>query len=332
MAGRALAFSDGDLIGLVSKTFVPVAGDDWYQRRREDAEGEFFRKVADQGPRKGAGGSTRQGIYCLTASGKLLAYRNSQNAGVMLDTLRAGLRRWNALPAAERKPGAVKVPEQGKVDRDYTRTPPEGGLILNSYTRILERDGKGGYARGTCATPGGERAARDHVWLTRAEWQSLVPARPREGQRFAMPERIARRLLRFHLVDNTRGEPNYWRPGDVRKYEMNWEVTGVSEGAIDLELTGQALLATEADPKSARRGYDVSLRGQLRYDRSKKAVTRFDVVAAGEHWGEGTFTRRARTGRTPLGVAFELSAGAEPADRVPPQAAREVSAYFAAGR
>ena len=40
-----------------------------YQRRRQDAEGEFFRKVADQGPRKGKGGATRQGIYCFTASG-----------------------------------------------------------------------------------------------------------------------------------------------------------------------------------------------------------------------------------------------------------------------
>jgi hypothetical protein len=332
VAGRALAFSDGDLIELVSKTFVPVAGDDWYQRRRQDAEGEFFRKVADQGPRKGTGGDTRQGIYCLTARGLLLAYRNSHDAGVMLETLRAGLRRWNALPAGERRPGAVKVPDPGKPDPNYTRTPPEGGLILTSYTRILERDGKGGYARGTCEVAGGERAARDHVWLTRAEWQSLVPAEPRKGQRFAMPDRLARRLLRFHLLDNTRGEPDYWRPGDVRKYELSWQVTGVSDRAIDLELTGQALLATEADPKSARRGYDVGLRGQLRYDRSKKAVKRFDVVAVGEHWGEGPHTRRARPGRTPLGVAFELSAGADPADRVPPQAAREAHAYFAAGR
>ena len=142
MAGRALAFSDADLIGLVTKTFVPVAGDDWYQRRRQDAEGEFFRKVADQGPRKGAGGSTRQGIYCLTAGGALLAYKNSRDASVMLETLRLALRRWNALPAAERAAGAVKVPDPGKPDPRYARTPPEGGLILRSYTRILERDGK----------------------------------------------------------------------------------------------------------------------------------------------------------------------------------------------
>ena len=42
-----LAFSDSKMIKLATEEFIPVAGDDWYQRRREDAEGEFFKKVAD---------------------------------------------------------------------------------------------------------------------------------------------------------------------------------------------------------------------------------------------------------------------------------------------
>jgi hypothetical protein len=329
VAGRALAFADSEMSKLASKTFVPVAGDDWYQRRRQDDEGDFFRKVADQGPRKGVGGGTRQGIYCLTASGKLLAYKNSQDASVMLETLKQGLRRWDALPAAEREPGALKVAAPAKVDRDYARTPPDGGLVLKCYTRILDRDDKGRYARGTCEFSGGERAARDHAWLTKSEWQTLVPAEPRVGQRFAMPAGIARRLLRFHLADNTRGEPNYWSPDDVRKSDLRWTVRDVTDGALDLELAGTALLATEADPKAARRGYDVALRGGLRYDRAKKAITRLDIVAVGDHWGEGAFTTGARAGRTPLGVFIELSPGTEPADRIPPQAAREVRAYFA---
>ncbi|MFO0843327.1 MAG: hypothetical protein U0797_13170 [Gemmataceae bacterium] len=330
MAGRALAFADAELIKLASKTFVPVAGDDWYQRRRQDDEGEFFRKVADQGPRKGAGGGTRQGIYCLTASGKLLAYKNALDASVMLDTLRQALRRWNALPAAERKPAALELPGPGNVDRDFARTPPEGGLILKCYTRILDRDDKGRYTRGTCKFSGGDRAARDHVWLTKSEWQSLLPTEPRAGERFATPAGIARRLLRFHLADNTRGEPDFWAPEDVRQSDLTWTVREVSDGAVELGLTGTALLATAADPKSAPRGYDVALAGRLRYDRAKKAITQLDIVAVGEHWGEGTYTKGARPGRTPLGVSFELCPGTEPADRVTPQAAREVGAYLAA--
>lgn len=81
--GRELTFADAKIIELVNKNFVPVAMDDWFQRRRQDAEGDFFRKVADQGPRKGSGGGTRQGIYAFTADGKLLQYRNSQDPEVM---------------------------------------------------------------------------------------------------------------------------------------------------------------------------------------------------------------------------------------------------------
>ncbi|HJT78482.1 MAG TPA: hypothetical protein VJ739_14860, partial [Gemmataceae bacterium] len=120
---------------MATEDYVPVAGDDWYERRRQDAEGRFFRGVADQGPRKGEGGSTRQGIYCFTAEGRLLAYKNAQDPGVMRDVLRRGLEEWRRLPEAQRRPGAVQVGDAGKVDAHYSRTPPPGGLIVNVYTR-----------------------------------------------------------------------------------------------------------------------------------------------------------------------------------------------------
>ena len=59
-------------------------------------------------------------------------------------------------------------------------------------------------------------------------------------------------------------------------------------------------------------------------------IDRFDLVAFGDHWGSGPYTGGARPGRAPLGVAFELSRGEAPADRVPPQAAREWNAYVRA--
>src|SRR5262245_42240223 len=161
------------MIRLASKEFVAVSGDDWYQRRRNDAEGEFFRKFADQGTRTGKGGSWRQGLYCITASGKLLGYKNAQDASVMLQTVKQALKSFKALPEDERKPGAVSVPEHGKLDARYARTPPEGGLILRAYTRILDRDEGKGFTKGECKFTGGDRAARDHVWLKKEEWQSL---------------------------------------------------------------------------------------------------------------------------------------------------------------
>src|SRR5689334_2097487 len=116
---------------MATEDYIAVAADDWYQRRRSDAEGKFFRSVADQGPRKGEGGSTRQGIYCLTADGKLLAYKNAGQApDVMREVLRQGLNAWKKLAEERRQPGAIKVDEAGKVDSNYSRTPPPRGLIV----------------------------------------------------------------------------------------------------------------------------------------------------------------------------------------------------------
>ena len=70
---------------MAKEDFVPVACDDWYQRRRQGRRGEFWRKSPrHQTARTGDGGGTRQGIYMLTADGTLLApQEHGQNPAVM---------------------------------------------------------------------------------------------------------------------------------------------------------------------------------------------------------------------------------------------------------
>jgi hypothetical protein len=324
-----LTFADSEVIRLAREEFIPVTADDWYQRRRQDEEGAFFRSVADQGPRKGAGGSTRQGIYLFTASGKLLAYRNHHDPAVMRSVLQQGLRDWKKLPAEQRQPGAVKVGDPGKLDATYHRAPPPGTVVVNVYTRILDRKDDG-YCVGACKTRGGDRAARDHLWLTAAESKALIPANPRKGDVVVVPPAVVARIARFHLLDNTRGEPPAWGRKEVRSAKLTSTVEDVSDRTVTLRLDGSVLLATGADPAKAARGFDVSLLGRVRYDVKKQVIDRFDAVALGEHWGEGTYTRGARPGRTPLGIAFELASGESAADRVPPQGARNLRGYLRA--
>jgi hypothetical protein len=324
------AFSDQEIIRLATEDFVPVSGDDWYQRRRQDAEGEFFRKVASQGPRKGQGGGTRQGIYVLTADGELLSYKNAgQLADVTRDELNRGLAKFRKLPANRREPGAVEIGEPGKLDPNYTRTPPAGGLIVRVFTRILDKTSEG-YCKGECKTLGGASAARDFMWLTKDEVKSLAPAKAEPGFTYDVPKAVADRIVRFHLVDNTRGEPPFWTREQVRRSRLTLTVAGASpaNAEVFLRLDGDVLLATDADPDRADRGYKARLRGELRYVPAKGTIDRFDAAAVGEHWGEGHFTRGARPGRSLVGVAFGPVAGDKPADRIPPQAAREVRAYF----
>ena len=322
------AFADADIIRMATEDFVPVTADDWYQRRRQDAEGEFFRKMASQGPRKGEGGGTRQGIYALTADGELLSFKNAgQNPEVTRDELKRALARFKRLPESRRAPKAVEVGDAGKTDPRYTRTPPPDGLIVRVHTRILDKVGDE-FCKGACKTTGGDAAARDFLWLTQGEVRSLAPAKTDPGFTYDMPKAIADRIVRFHLVDNTRGEPPFWARQQVRRAKLSLTVENVTPDGIELRLDGGALLATDADLSKADRGYEVRLRGELRYLPKKQTLDRFDVAAVGEHWGEGTFTRGARPGRSILGVAFGPIAGDKGADRVPPQAAREVNAYF----
>jgi hypothetical protein len=329
--GRELTFADAKIIDIVNKNFVPVAMDDWFQRRRQDAEGEFFRKVADQGPRKGQGGSTRQGIYAFTADGKLLQYRNSQDPDVMRAFLLSALKTWNNLPAAERRLAVAAVPELKKVDPRYVPTLAKDTLILNVHARILDREDHF-FCLGSCKFPGGQRASHDHLWIRAAEWQALLPLDPQKEQEIAIPAQLMYRLARYHLIDNTRGEPPMWARSEVRKAELKLNVAEITKDEVRLKLTGAFLLATDADIKTAKRGYDVSLLGEIRYDPATRKITKWNAVALGEHWGEGGYTGGARPGRTPFGVAFELADPTRPADRVPPQAIRESTAYYEADR
>jgi hypothetical protein len=97
---------------------------------------------------------------------------------------------------------------------------------------------------------------------------------------------------------------------------------------VRLKLEGEVRLATKADAAAAERGFEASLLGEAGINRKTGALTRFDLAAVGEHWGEGRYTPGARPGRQPLGVAFELAEGKSAADRVPPQAARELEEYL----
>src|SRR5262249_39020986 len=150
---------------------------------------------------------------------------------------------WKKLPASERKPGAIKVGDPGKTDTRFSPKPPAGGLILDVHARILERDQSGKWKKGSCKFVGGDQPSRDHLWLTTSERKALIPNYPKKGEQFSMPQRIADRLLRYHLVDNTRGEPPMWQRDHVRSAKLTWTVEEATAAEIRLRLDGSAVLS-----------------------------------------------------------------------------------------
>ncbi len=266
--------------------FVPVAVDQHIHRRLKDAEGEIFAKVLRQAGRGLEGGS--QGVFCFTPDGRLLSFANVVNAEPALRLLQTALEKFD--PAA----AAIDPESLLRSDRPPLPVPPEGGLIVEVTSKVL-----GGYPDTQRPKFWEESLGRDHLWIRKDEADALAKGR--------FPESLARRIARYHLVDNTRGEPPMWEASEVKN--------------LSLAINGQQVAGTvHLETTCGNRGYQADLAGAIETKDGK--VTRLDLVAKGQFWGEGTFTRGAPSGKFPFAVAFRLATDDCAATRVPPQAAR----------
>jgi hypothetical protein len=332
--GRALGFSDPEVIRLLKERFIPVVGDDWYQRRRKDEVGAFFRSVVDQTWKAGkwepGGGDNRQGVYCFTPSGRMLT--EMKNVGSLPDELRrlleSALRSWDALPAEQRRAGSVEVRDVA-FDPGYHRPVPAGALVLRQFQRGLRRAPDGSLAADEFKfREAPVWAQRDRAWVLENEWKALVPASPAPGAEVEVPATLRNRLLRFHFVEALVGEPGMWSADQIRSASLKLVVDAVTPQAVRFHLSGSVLLSTEPDAARSRCGLEGNLAGILNFDRSRGAFDRFDVALVADCWGAlNLHNAVSRKGRNPVGFLFELGSGA-PADRVPPQGARVLQPYL----
>ena len=164
MVGRELIFSNPEIARLITSGFVAYAGDQWYLHRQKDELGAYFWKVVNQGHRAGRPeDETRQGIYVATADGRLLA---SDHFRPHVATFVAMLTR--SLEKARAEGLGAPPDREDPVDSRYARTPPPGGLILKSFTRIPLPPVEGPWKPN-------QAVGRDHVWLTREDLGALQP-------------------------------------------------------------------------------------------------------------------------------------------------------------
>jgi hypothetical protein len=328
VADREFVFANPEVRKLLTEKFVPLAMDDWYLRQQKDDNGRFFIAMTAASPRGDAGDNTRQGRYVFTAAGKYLDFNNNRDPERILSMLRTSLRTYGKLSERDRKPegeiGAV-TPEPR-----FDRTPPKNGAIVNVFTRVLEKKPEGSLS--ICSAPPQEvgnfrhrgfGAAIDHLWLREEDVKSLLPAREaKPGVPIPFPEALSVRLTRFHLCDNSRGEPPHWSRSEIKKAEIFL----TPESAGRAKLTGSFHLET----KDGKRGFTGDMDGWVEYKNGR--LTEWKAVVTGEHWGQGQYTPGARPGKTPIGFAFVLCPKPGPADLVPPQGSRWLQGYYEAGQ
>ena len=287
---------------------MAVAGDDWYQRKKKGDEGAFFQKVVNQGPRKGAG--TRQGHYVFTAQGQLLGFNNNRGPERRLAMMRDALQKWEALPAGEKTATVSGKPEG---DEKYQRELPEGGQVVKVYTRALEK--LEGRLVALCDDQVGNQTAVDHLWLRKAEVRELQKLVTEGGGDF--PDWFSMRLARFHLRDNTRGEPEDWEKEHLKSWTLTVNAKGGVSGQFDLQKKAGSL------------GFAGQIKGSMSF--ADDRLSRFEWLVLGDQWGEGSYTAGARPGKTPLGQVFQLTDARKARDQIPPQGIRSEREYWRAG-
>jgi hypothetical protein len=312
----------------------------------KDDEGEFIR--ATDSVTKTATGA----VMCLTASGKKLGpMALIPKSGRSEQDLRKVLKAWEALPASERAPGAVKIPAAAQPDpKRVHHEPPANCLVLRVHNRPLARakDGRlryvepedypdkltnGASAVPLCdSAPRYREATRDYMWVTEAEWKSFIVAGPKVGAKVPVPPALKRRIILYHLVPSRglgasgSGEGG-WEEGHVLASELTVTVDAIDDARVRLRLQGFARLDRQwrnarvlADPHLT---YEPQFLGFIEYDVRTRLVTRFDVLALGDVSGSTNNENNAgyRTGHNPLAIEFELVTGNDPVDRLYPRAA-----------
>ncbi len=300
-----LVFANAEVKKLLKEEFVTVAADDWYQRRRKDKVGEFFAKVVDQSPRKGV--HTKQGHYIFTATGKLLGFNNNRGPEKRLAMIKDALSEWDKLPKDVRK---VDVPERGKNDQGFYRELPKGGQIVKVYTRCLEE--RSGRLQKLADNKIGNLSAVDHLWLQHLEVRQLGNLIVSGGG--PISNAVSLRIAKFHLRDNTRGEPRDWKTNEVKEWSLKVDGQGKVSGNF---LIGSA---------DGQMGYQGKIEGMILVDKGRLA--KFDLLVLGKHWGNSRYTQGARPGKAPMGQVFRLSDGKRASDRIPPQGIRWAPGYW----
>src|SRR5262245_17862248 len=342
---------------MVKDKFVALAVDGRIINKYHDSEVDFLREL------KCVANGAHGEVWAITAGGKRLERGEMvPDNKTFQASLERGLKAWAALPLAERKPGAVQVPDRGAIDpkRAPAVAPPAGALIVRTYNRQLGRDAKGelrhtvpedyipalrdpklGVVFSPDATHLFSQPANDMMWITKAEWQAMVLLNPKKGQRVKVPATLAERIIRFQL-DPGRGlsEGDSFPNATAAAGQMQLTVEEVGSSEVRLRLDGYAKLhnprayllqsqnatTKKFSQSQAPLDYQPRLLGYLAYDPAKKVFTRFDMVALGDVRGrpvdENLFGERVGEANA-LGIAFELVTDPKPADYLSPKGLRD---------
>jgi len=286
MVDRASTFANEETLELIRKGFIAFAPSLTEILKSRDPAGDFFRKVVNQRPEPK---HTKQGYYICSPDGTLLKgwmYPRPDD-GTMKRYLKEAMEKYQA-------PTDVAAIDAGRPDR-FAPQPPAGAAVAEVYTKLLEANWQKTNLERFEKIRGA--IGRDRLWITKAEIQDL--------SKNSFPDSLLERLIRYNLVDNTRGVPSVWKSPDIKELTVK-----VVPEAGTLRIEGSLKL-----DDGGNRHYDAKLEGFVAV--KGETLTRFDLVAHGVHLQKRTALGEVPIGDTTFAVAFTLASDAD-SKTVPP--------------
>jgi hypothetical protein len=292
VAGRHWSSQLSDeAIALLNEKFVPFApaweggqaGYGWWKAVVKDNFADKYKK----GQERQVPGTM---LWTVTSAGQTVPAYKATKKGGLADVLRQVAELYAQLPESDRKPAEAITDENRPMP-----LPPPGSLVLTIYDVPLlsAEDGlcSGGGSHGV---PGPQRQS---LWLTEAEWKSLLPENPRAGATTEVPAKLVKRICLFGLRSATAWHvEHFWDPDSVRQGEIKLTTLEATASSVGMRVHGSVLLLKKSGIKTRSNSkietppdledrYDARLEGQLVYDPHQKKITRWEMVVLGDHQG-----------------------------------------------
>jgi hypothetical protein len=284
--------------------FIPVVGNTHELQNGRSPAREWFMKMATSVNAKVLQGQTSQGFYVAAPDGTAYGFNNNRTVDRVSGFMDQSLKKWRE------NPGDRVLISEDDVNAPFSRKPDAGVTVVRVYSRIKPLpEGCHELNRGV---------GRDHLWIYPEEAKLIAETTERD---LPLPRTLSMRLVRFHLVDNVRGEPDFWKPDEVKRAEF--KLRRSNSGAYT--LTGNYSMSTA----SGDRGLEGALEGQLRLSGGK--IVSFKAFGKATAWGAGTYTPRPPEGKFPLLFAFQVTQD-EASKVVPPQGNLWGNEYRSSGR
>jgi hypothetical protein len=266
-------------------------------------------ELREQLKQHGDEGNTAQGLYIVGADGKFYGWINDHHIDGVRKFLDQGLTAFGSSP-----PSRVQIPEAA-LNENFSKVPDPTTSVVRVFSRISP------VPRGSDES--NKSIGRDHFWILTNEVQQISAPLHDDGQPFALPSPLVARMVRYHLIDNVRGEPDMWRDKEIKRVLFTARFVGGSTSAKDYELHGDFAQQTS----DGKRGLEGSIDGRFQVATQSAMISRFRAFARMQAWGQSRFTPSPPPGRFPL-VIVMIEANDSVSSVVPPQAMSEWSDYY----